>query len=43
MDRTYNIPGYIALFSLVIVTSVALVGFYDILEFAYKIAVRLIH
>ena len=43
MEPKYNIPGYIALFSLASVTFVALVGFYDILEFAYKIAAQLIH
>lgn len=40
-DRTYNIPGYIALFSLLTVGSVMAVGMYDLLEFCWKIAARL--
>jgi hypothetical protein len=42
MDRTYNIPGYIALFSLLAVASVMAVGLYDLLEFAFRIAARVI-
>jgi hypothetical protein len=43
MDRTYNIPGYIALFALLCVTSVMGVGLYDLLTFCYQIYAKLIH
>ncbi len=43
IDRQINIPGYIALFSLLTVGSVMAVGCYDLLEFMYKIAIHLTH
>jgi len=37
VDRTYNIPGYIALFSLGVVSFLALVGCYDLFLFMYSL------
>lgn len=42
-DRVINVPKYIAWFSLLSVSFVMAVGCYDLLEFMYKIAARLIH
>lgn len=43
MNRTINIPGYIALFSLSVVTFVMAAGVFDLLQFLYKTFARILN